>query len=232
MKTNNSNISSLFNSLNSNSSMGSINLGDYASIKSGSYKKLLKAYYGEQKTSATDKAKETAKSKKKNDASIDSTGLSSLKKDAENLKSAAQALGKDELWKQTEGKYDMDKIASAVKSFASGYNDVIDQSSKVNSKDVSQDTKYMSNLTSTMSKSLSKIGISVGADGKLSVNEDTLKKANVSSIKTLFTGTVSYGSQIEDKASSIAKDTIMNSSIYGSDGAASSTLSSIFNGWM
>ena len=232
MKTNNSNISSLFNSLNSNNSMGSINLGDYASIKSGSYKKLLKAYYGEQKPSATDKTKETAKNKKKNDASIDSTGLSELKKDAENLKSATETLGKDELWKQNEGKYDMDKIANAVKSFASSYNDVIDQSSKVNSKDVSQDTKYMSSLTSTMSKSLSKIGVTVGADGKLSVNEDTLKKANASSIKTLFTGTVSYGSQIEDKASSIAKDTIMNSSIYGSNGATSSTLSSIFNGWM
>lgn len=231
MKTNNSNISSLLNSFNSNSSMGSINLGDYASIKSGSYKKLLKAYYAEQKPSATDTAK-ASKTKKKNDASIDNTGLSTLKKDAENLKSSSEALAKDDLWKQTDGKYDMDKIANAVKSFAKNYNEVIDQSSKVNSKDVSTDTKYMSSLTSTMSKSLSKIGVTVGVDGKLSVNEDTLKKANASSVKTLFTGTVSYGSQIADKASSIAKDTIMNSSIYGSNGTASSALSSMFNDWM
>ncbi len=231
MRTNNTDISTLLSSLGTNNSaLGSINLGDYASIKSGSYKKLLKAYYDEQSSDASSTAK--TKTKKNSDASIDNTGLSTLKKDAENLKSSAEALSKDDLWKKTDGKNDMDKIANAVKSFAQNYNDVIEQSSKVTSKDVSSDTKYMSSLTSTLSNSLSKIGVTVGADGKLSVNEDTLKAADASDIKTLFTGKVSYGSQIADKAATISKDTIMNSSIYSSDGSVSSTLSGLFNDWM
>lgn len=126
----------------------------------------------------------------------------------------------------------MDKIVSTVKSFANEYNDTVTQASKVNSKDIAQDVRYMSSMTSTMSKALSKIGVTVGTDGKLSVNEDELKKANVSSIKSLFSGSASYGSQIADKASEISRDTVMNSSIYGSNGTLSSSLSSMFNKWI
>ena len=90
----------------------------------------------------------------------------------------------------------------------------------------------MSSMTNTMSKALSKIGVTVGTDGKLSVNEDEMKKANVSSIKSLFSGSVSYGSQIADRASEISRDTVMNSSIYGSNGTLSSSLSNMFNKWI
>lgn len=229
MKGSNTNISGLLNSLNSGNSMGSINLSDYASIKNGTYKKLLKSYYAEQKPEVTNTK---SASKKKNDVSVDSTGLSAMKKEAEELKSSAEALNKDDLWKANDGKYDTDKIYSAVKAFTDNYNDVLTQSGKVNSKDISQDMKYMKSLTDTMSKALSKIGITVESDGKMNVNEDTVKKANVTSIKNMFGGAVSYGSQIADKASSIAKDTVMNSGIYGSNAGVSSSLSGMFNQWM
>lgn len=225
----NFNISSLFSGLNSNSPFSSFNLSDYASIKNGSYGKLIKSYYAEQKkTSSSDKT--TTDNKK--DQTVDKIGLSQMKKEADSLKNAAEALGKSDLWKQTDGKYDMDKITSAVKSFVSEYNEAITQAGKVNSKDIATDVKYMSSMTTTMSKALSKIGVTVGTDGKLSLNEDELKKANVSSIKSLFTGTVSYGSQIADKASAISKDAVMNSSIYGSNGMLSSSMSSIYNKWI
>ena len=60
MKNMNSNISSLFSSLNTGNTMfGSFNLGDYASIKNGSYGKLLKAHYAEEKKAASESAKTT-----------------------------------------------------------------------------------------------------------------------------------------------------------------------------
>lgn len=232
MKANNTNISSLLSSLNTSSPLSSINIGDYATIKSGSYKKLLKAYYDEQKDTSTESVKKASKKNEAAKASVDSTGLSTIKKDAEKLKASAEALGNNDLWEKTDGQYDMDKISDAVKTFTNDYNAVIEQSAKVTSKDVSTDVKYMSSLSNTLSKSLSKIGVTVGADGKLSLNEDTLKKANASDVKELFTGTVSFGSQIEEKAGSISKDAVMNSSIYGSNGAASSILSGMFNEWM
>lgn len=231
----NFNISSMFGGFGSNNSLGSFNFSDYASIKNGSYGKLMKSYYAEQKKSTraekTDKDT-SSKINRKKEAAIDKTGLTQMKKEADGLKTAAEALNEDALWKQTDGKYDMDKIVSAVKTFANEYNDTLNQAAKVNSKDIAQDVRYMNSMTNTMSKALSKIGVTVGTDGKLSVNEDELKKANVTSIKSLFAGSVSYGSQISDRASEIARDTVMNSSVYGSNGTLSSSLSNMFNKWI
>ena len=126
----------------------------------------------------------------------------------------------------------MEKITGAVKSFVDEYNDVINQSSKVNSKEISQTMRYMSSMTNTMSKALSKIGVAVGVDGKLSINEDTLKKANVTSIKSMFAGAGSYGAQIEAKASEVSRATIMNSSMYSSNATLSSTLNGMYDKWI
>ena len=90
----------------------------------------------------------------------------------------------------------------------------------------------MTGLTGTMSKSLGKVGITVGFDGKLSINEDALKQANGSSLKTLFSGAVSYGTQIAGKAGEISRDAVMNSSLYGSNGTLQNMLSGNYNKWI
>ena len=218
---------------NSNNSLGSFNFSDYAAIKNGSYGKLVKSYYG-----GTDKANYEAKAasakssdsaKTKASTEVDKTGLTQIKKDADELRTSAEALNKDDLWKAADGKTDMAKISSAVKDFADKYNKVIDQSSKISSREVSQDVKFMTGMTDTFSKVLGKIGITVGEDGRMSVDEDALKKADSATVRSLFSGNATYGSQIADKASAIARDADMNSSIYGSNAETSSTLSSIYN---
>ena len=60
----NFNISSMFGGFGSNNSLGSFNFSDYASIKNGSYGKLMKSYYAEQKKST--RAEKTDKSNQKN----------------------------------------------------------------------------------------------------------------------------------------------------------------------
>ena len=135
----------------------------------------------------------------------------------------------DDLWKTTEGKIDSDKVTSAVKDFANKYNKVIDQASKVSSKEVSQDVKFMTGMTDTFSKVLGKIGVTVGDDGKLSVDEEALGKADTATVKSLFGGNGTYGSQIADKAGNIYRDADMSSSIYGSNATTSSALSSVYN---
>ena len=234
----NSNISTLFNSLggsSSNSVSMGVDLANYAAIKNGSFGKLAKAYYGggvksadETKSSSVSSSKTTEKSSSaKKD--VDTTGLTQMKKDAESLKTSADALSKDDLWKKTDGKEDMTKIAGAVKDFANSYNKVIDQAGKVNSKEVAQDMKFMTGMTGTFTKILDKIGVSVGEDGKLSIDEDKLKKADVATVKSIFNGNGTYGSQIADKANSISKDTEISTSIYGNDATTSSALSSLYN---
>ena len=222
-----SNITALFSNLNKGTTFGGFNLSDYASIKNGSYGKLVKAYYTEQnKSNATDK---TSTTKTSNTATADTTGMTQMKSEADGLKAAANALGKEDLWKQTDGEFNTEKITSALKSFVKGYNDTLTQASKINSKEVSTDLGYMTSMTSVMSKSLAQAGISVGFDGTLSLNEDTLKKADMNSVKSLFTGQVSYGSQTADKAAQISKDTLMNTSTYNANASLASPISGMFN---
>jgi len=235
----NSNISALFNSLGGGNSgsgtTGSIDLANYAAIKNGSFGKLAKAYYGEgPKVSDAPKATttNTAKNAEKVSAvkkSADTTGLTQMKKDADELKTSAEALSNADLWKETNGKADTAKIAGAVKDFANSYNKVIDQASKVNSKEVSQDVKFMTGMTDTFGKILSKIGVSVESDGKLSVDEEALKKADTATVKSIFNGNGTYGSQIAEKANNISRDTEMSTSIYGNDATAQGALSSLYN---
>ena len=218
---------------NSNNSLGSFNFSDYAAIKNGSYGKLVKSYYG-----GTDKANYEAKAvsakssdsaKTKASTEVDKTGLTQIKKDADELRASAEALNSDDLWKAADGKTDTAKISSAVKDFADKYNKVIDQSSKISSREVSQDVKFMTGMTDTFSKVLGKIGISVGEDGKLSVDDEKLKNADKATVKSLFDGSGTYGSQIADKAGSIYRDADMSSAIYGSNATTTSALSSVYN---
>jgi len=229
MKNMNSHISSLFSSLNTGNTMfGSFNLGDYASIKNGSYGKLLKAHYAEEKRSATESAK-TATAKSNVTSKKDNTPLSDVKKSADALKTSAEAFAKDDLFAVKDGEFDKEKILGAVKDFAGKYNATLDKTAKVNSKDVATSTKFMTSMTDMMSKALSKVGVNVGTDGKLSVDEEAFKKADMNRVKSLFGERISYGSQIADKASEISKDAVMNSNLYTQGAALSNTMTGLFD---
>lgn len=234
MKELNSNISSLLGSLGAQSP---IDLNQYASIKNGSYRKVVKAYYAEQKAEVS-KAKSSsssAASKTKNSSkkeTVDTTGLSKMKSDADGLKTSAEALKGDDIWKKTDGAFDVEKIASGVKAFADGYNAAVSQVQKVNSKEVAESAKFMTNLTGTMSNALAKIGVSVGVDGKMTVDEEAFKKADMNKVKALFNGEHSYGAEIAEKANDISKATVMNSSTYNKNAAQTSALAGLFEGWV
>lgn len=233
MKLRNDGILSMFDTLGAGRNGGSnifnsINLSDYASIKSGTYGKLMKSYYSTQTKSSAD-SDSVSDTKKKTTPLKDTTGLSTMKKDADSLKTATEKLQDADLWKQTAGSVDTDKVTSAVKSFVSSYNDTVAQAAKVSSKEVSQSMQYMSSMTNTMSKALAKVGVTVGTDGKLAVDEDTLKKADTNAVKALFSGAGSYGTQIEKYASDIARDALMNSSLYTSNGTATSPIAEMFS---
>ncbi len=219
---------------NNSGLMGTMDLANLAAIKNGSYGKLVKSYYNGT-TKSVDEAKVTSLNSKNSEKSnklkeeANNSEVTRIKKEADQLKASAEALDNDELWKKTDGKLDMTKVTSAVKSFADNYNKVIDQAGKVSSKEVSQDATNMVQLSITYGKVLGRVGINIGEDGKLSVDEDKLKKADEASLKSLFDGFGTYGSQIADKANSIIRDADRSSAIYGSDATTSSALSSLYN---
>lgn len=236
--TSTSGVNTLFGSLNNNSSsqMTSM-LSDYASIKSGSYGKLLNTYYGKNSAHSTTSAD---KNDKKDEVKIKNSTSSSLLKEAKtaanDLKSSISKLtktGEDSIFAKKEIKgedgktttdYDKDAIYKAVSDYVKNYNATIDATNQSGSTTVTNAGKNMTSLTGAMSRSLSKIGITMGVDSKLSINEDDFKKADMNSVKTLFNGNSSYANNIGTSASMVENSasnqlSMLNGSMYGSDGA-------------
>ena len=219
----------LFGSMQTPSTGSSFSLSDYAAIKNGSYGKLLKAYYAQQDA-------------EKASSSGDSVQKSTLMKSgADALKKSADALNNDELWekkiiKKKDEKngeeievedYDWDAITKAVKSFVEDYNDVVEQAGDSNSKDVLRNAVWMTGITESNENMLSKIGITLGKGNKLELDEEALKKADISSFKTLFTGHNSFADKVSMKANSISNAAARTSGTYKSNGTYNNTLSEL-----
>lgn len=194
--------SSLFSSKNtmgagSGSSMSTF-LSDYASIKNGSYGKLMKAYYGKNTSNVSNIVKT------KDNADLDKT-IASVKKSAESLKESTDALlqkgSKSVFQTDEDGAYHTDGIYDKVSQFIKDYNSVIDSTKESSNSSILNTANNLVGITSVNSKLLNKIGITIGTDNKLAIDGEMFKKADMSQVKSLFSGNGSYAYNVSTKAS-------------------------------
>ncbi len=68
---------------------------------------------------------------------------------------------------------------------------------------------------------LSKIGITIGKGNKLELDEEALKKADISSLKTVFTGYNSFTNKIAQKATAISNAANRANTTYTNNGTYS-----------
>ncbi len=227
-----SDYSYLFNSTSSSSSSSStsnilgIDLAEYSSITRGSYSKLIKAYY--------EKYGNDGDSTGSTDSKSDTIAKTTLKSNANELYEAANALvtnGKDSVFKKVETTdaetgettkgYDKDKIYEAVNSMVEAYNSLVEKSTDSDNNSVLRQTLHMINSTASNGSLLADVGISIGADNKLSIDEEAFKNADMSTVKTLFNGSSSLGGKIQSAASNIymnVNNSLGNSNYYTSSG--------------
>ena len=231
-----SSVSTLFSSLGSSKSTGSglfgINLSEYASIRSGSYGKLMRSYFSMDSTKGTSKSDDSTKNTIEDLATTTSTSkdstktLAAIESDAKELTDSAKALytrsNNKVFTKDSGGSYDTDKIYKAVKRFADDYNSMLDTAGKSSTNRISRSVISMKNETSYNEKPLKEIGITVDEKtGKLSVDETTFKSADTEKIKNLFNGTGSYAYSVATKAAmteSYAKSEAAKSNTYTKNG--------------
>lgn len=214
----------LFSSLSSSKSgtgLGNLNfLSDYASIKNGSYGKLLKAYYNKMDNDSEGSAKTADSSKRSTSLASDSAKtLASIDSAADKLKESADALiktGSDSLFKEKEvtvknedgtttksKQYDKDAIYKAVSSFVSNYNLLLDSVNKSDSSSILKSASNMTNITGLYTKTLEKAGITVGNDNKLTIDKEGLEAADISTLKSIFNDSRSFAYNISFQASFI-----------------------------
>ena len=226
--------SSLFGTNALTGTNNSFSVSDYAMIRSGTYKKLMKAYYSQDKSG-------NVKSliKEKEPASVltaqDAASMGNSIKDAMNasLWEKKSITEKDESGNETVNlDYDREAIGKALQKFTEEYNKAVDAVGNSNSISVLRNGAYITKSTAINSKLLSKAGITVGLDNKLSFDQDKLNEADITSVKSLFTGHGSYASQLLTRSNTIANSAIPSS--YNRNGNYSylNNLSSGFNVWM
>ena len=101
----------------------------------------------------------------------------------------------------------------------SAYNAMIDEAEDSETKSVLRKTGWMANMTKENSNLLNEVGIRVGSDDKLTLNEDTFKKANVSTLKEMFYGNDSFAAKVSNKAAGIGNSAASTEGIYTSKGS-------------
>lgn len=227
------NMNTLFSSLPSKSSNGMSKsftqlsgvISDYTSIKSGSYGKLMKAYYTKYPTSTYTES-DTVTSSIKTKIYADSAKEKADALCYEDKKSVFTKTGTAE---DGSDEYNMDAIYKSVSSFIESYNTLILDATSSSSSSVQQEASNLTNYTSIYTNLLSNAGITVNDDKTLDIDEEDFKKASISSIKSIFSGAGSFSYQVSLKASMISYYADRESSLtqsYSSSGAYLLTYSS------
>ena len=213
----------LFSSLSTSSSSSSSSSGlsdltsilsDYSSIKNGSYGKLLKAYYGTNTSSSVESLVSD-----KTASQDDTTTITKLKNSAADLKTASEEL--------METESDPEAMYKAVSNFAEKYNTMIKAAADSNNQNILTTAANMTTSTASNRNLLEKIGVTINSDNTLSVDEETFKAANMSTVETLFGTKGSYAYGISTKASFIEmyaqNDAQKASGLYSQNATYSST---------
>ena len=174
-------------------------LSDYASIKNGSYGKMMKAYYAKQKAAEAEEDEATAK---KNSKTL---------KDASSASAAKKFY--DTASKMSSLDYsadNIDKLYDEVSAFIKDYNSMMKSASNSKNSAVQAQADSLNDYVYQNYKLFAKVGITMNSDRTLSIDEDTFKKVNektgatnVPTLTTLFKGYGSFADKASDRASKI-----------------------------
>lgn len=172
-------------------------LADYASIKNGSYGKMMKSYYSKMKEEGAEGSSKSDSKKK----AADPASASAARKFYET------ASGMNGLNYSADN---MDELYDKVSAFVKDYNSLIKSASKSESSEVKDQADALNDYTYQNYKLFAKIGITMNSDRTLSIDEDTFRKVNektgatnVPTMMTLFKGLGSFADKSADRASKI-----------------------------
>ena len=221
-------MNNFFSGLNSNSSTSGTSslLGDLYAVQNGSYYKLAKKYY------ATEEAQ----------SNTDEKTLDLAKSAAQDAVNSLGKLMDDSLFEKVEitdedgnktTDYNKSEILEAVKAFAEDYNSVIENTGELDDKSTLKSGVRLVDQTDVYGAALSRVGITIGTDNKLTVDEEAFNKADMTDVKNLFSGSVSFGKNIQTKMYQVyasANDSLKAmDSLYSSNGTKSLSTGNMFD---
>ena len=169
---------------------------------------LYKHYFAMQKASASEKASEAAdkleSKEKKTSTAYSAANNDKLGTYADSVTSSVSKLENAFKADSKTGEVDMDKAYDAAKAFVDSYNDLYTATRGSGNSTVSGKSEFIANMTNAYTNKLAKGGISIGSDGKLSIDKDTFNSASEEELDAVFGKKNSYASFMSTQASSIS----------------------------
>lgn len=192
-------------------------LADYASIKNGSYAKMMKAYYAKVSASEDDSEDDTSSKKTSSSSNVKDTLTASA---ASSAYQAAEKLGTTEFSEEN-----IDEAYNAVSDFVKQYNSLIKNGSSSENTSVQKQAQYLYDTMYSNYKLFAKVGITLNTDRTLSLDESTFKKGSTSTMKTLFNGVNSFADKVSYKASQMYRYANEGKSVTAKNYTSSGTYS-------
>lgn len=118
-----------------------------------------------------------------------------------------------------EVKFIFFNIYGSVNAFIQVYNNTLSSGNKTDDASLNRYSRYLKSLSKEHSSELSRIGITVNSDGSLSANDNLLKSAKVSKVKTLFADDAEYITKVSRYSKKMAEkaDSVVLSETLGSN---------------
>lgn len=139
-----------------------------------------------------------------------SSSSSSTKDNDKTVTDSSTAAAANQLYKSIEnlGATDFtddnkDNIYKAFSAFVKDYNALLTNTGKSANSNVVNQASYLKNLVSSNKSALSRIGVTVGSDKTLSIDEEKFKEADMSNVKSLFSGAYSFSEKMTDRVNQI-----------------------------
>lgn len=105
---------------------------------------------------------------------------------ADSVTEAMNALEDEKLWDTESKDFSMDTLVSKITNFTNAYNNMLTNINKVGKTVESEYSPELSAILSHYGEDLSAVGVTVSSDGKLLVDADKMKAADVGKLKELF----------------------------------------------
>jgi len=228
--SNNDYFSNFFGKTGNNGAVSNNFLGDYYAVQNGSYYKLAKQFYAKSAKDETDTSKADEKS------------IELVKSSSQDAINSLNKLMDDSLFEKVEMTddngnkvvdYDKDKILDKLKTFVKDYNSVVEGAGEMDGDNSLKAGVRLVEQLKVYKSSLSRVGINVEADNTLKIDEEAFKAADMTDVKSLFTGNVSMAKNIQNKLLQVysATNVDLNSTdgLYSAQAVKNVTVGSMFD---
>ncbi len=226
-------MNSFFGNSSDNSSAGGIStslLSDLYSVQNGTYLKVAKKFYSDEAVAEREAGQVTDKN------------MELVKSSSESAVSSLNKLMDDDLFDKVsktdeEGNtiydYDREKILDALKGFVEEYNQVVTNAGEMDGEDSLKAGVNMVKQVKYYQANLARVGISIESDNTLKVDEDAFNEAEMVDMKNLFTGSVSFGKNLQTKLlqvhSATSQELNNTNGLYSAQAIQNSSIGSMFD---